>query len=402
VVTRWRALGADGEPAALVEVDEIRVFWPRRARCPARLAVIPAGGAEAAADRLAGLIAALPGASRASGSALTTVLRASGGHPSRQGKPAIRLARSMPGSTAVAAVLTALLDALEANVPGTLADIDTEFLHDLRIAVRHTRSVLKLAAGALPSALAGRYGREFRWLGQLTGPTRDLDVFLLAYLRMESALIKSPAADLAPFREHLELLRASARRDLCRGLRSARFTRLSAGWRRALADAGGAGWPLGSPPAATLAASQLARAHRRVLREGRRLGPGSGPEELHELRKRCKELRYLADVYASLYDAAAHARAVASLKKLQDCLGEVQDTDTQQREIERFAGQLTATGHAPAGTLGAMRELGDILAARQQRARDQFARRFAEFSGERGRGAFLALTTLRPPVAAAG
>ena len=41
--------------------------------------------------------------------------------------------------------LAALLDALEANVPGTIRDIDTEFLHDLRIAVRRTRSVSSAA-----------------------------------------------------------------------------------------------------------------------------------------------------------------------------------------------------------------------------------------------------------------
>ena len=30
------------------------------------------------------------------------------------------------------------------NLPGLLADVDTEFLHDFRVAVRRTRSTLKL------------------------------------------------------------------------------------------------------------------------------------------------------------------------------------------------------------------------------------------------------------------
>ena len=41
---------------------------------------------------------------------------------------------------------------IEANVPGVLADIDTEFLHDLRVSVRRTRSALKLFGDALAPA----------------------------------------------------------------------------------------------------------------------------------------------------------------------------------------------------------------------------------------------------------
>ena len=57
----------------------------------------------------------------------------------------------MPAGRAVATVLSALMDTMEANVSGTVRDIDTEFLHDLRIAVRRTRSTLKLAGDVLPA-----------------------------------------------------------------------------------------------------------------------------------------------------------------------------------------------------------------------------------------------------------
>ena len=61
----------------------------------------------------------------------------------------------MPARLALRTVLLNLLDTLQANVPGTLRDIDTEFLHDLRVAVRRTRSALKLAGDVLPAGLAG-------------------------------------------------------------------------------------------------------------------------------------------------------------------------------------------------------------------------------------------------------
>ncbi|MBV8997638.1 MAG: CHAD domain-containing protein, partial [Solirubrobacterales bacterium] len=43
--------------------------------------------------------------------------------------------------TAAAAVLRTLLEVIEANVDGTVADLDSEFLHDFRVSVRRTRAV---------------------------------------------------------------------------------------------------------------------------------------------------------------------------------------------------------------------------------------------------------------------
>ena len=48
------------------------------------------------------------------------------------------------------------------------------------MAVRRTRSVLKMLGDVLPAGLAERMSAEFRWLGDITTPTRDLDVYLLS------------------------------------------------------------------------------------------------------------------------------------------------------------------------------------------------------------------------------
>ncbi len=56
----------------------------------------------------------------------------------------------MPAPVAVATLLLRLLDTLEQNVDGVIRDIDTEFLHDLRVSVRRTRSAIKLLGDVLP------------------------------------------------------------------------------------------------------------------------------------------------------------------------------------------------------------------------------------------------------------
>jgi hypothetical protein len=83
---------------------------------------------------------------------------------------------------------------------------------------------------------------------------------------------------------------------------------------------------------------------------------------------------------------------VGDLKRLQDCLGEFQDSEVQQREIQALAAAMLARQAAPAPTLLAMGEVAGQLGQRQQQARAEFAGRFAAFAGSTGRRRLDALT----------
>ena len=111
---------------------------------------------------------------------------------------------------AVADALLGHLTTMEATVDGITADLDTEFLHDFRVAVRRTRSVLKLLGDVLPDGVAARMAVEFRWLGDATTPTRDLDVYLLGFDELAASV--SRPHDLQPFADHLRRRRATAHR----------------------------------------------------------------------------------------------------------------------------------------------------------------------------------------------
>jgi CHAD domain-containing protein len=354
------------------------VTYPAAGSAPPRVAVTALRGYQPQALRMVEQLAAVPGVGDGSASGLEVALAAVGRRPGDySGKINVRLTPRMPASAAMAMVLSALLDTLEANVNGTVRDIDTEFLHDLRIAVRRTRSALKLAGDALPDGVAGRFRPEFKWLGDLTTPTRDLDVYLLGFPDMAASLVAATAEELEPFHDYLRRSRVAERRKLVRGLRSARFARLSVQWRDALTAAAATRT---RPSVARLAASRIARAHRRVLRDGNAITATSPPESLHELRKRCKELRYLLEFFGSLYDPGEQWRAVRELKALQDCLGEFQDTQVQHEELRTFADQMMAERAAPAATLLAMGEIAAGLITRQRQARNEFAGRFRDFA----------------------
>ncbi len=396
-VSVTRLLNADGKTVARLAAERITVSAPgaaasratagTTAELPPRLAVTEVRGYPGQARRAASLLAAAPGVSHASQSVLITALTALGRHPAdhTSGVEA-EITAAMPAQVAVARLLLRLLDTLELNVDGVLRDIDTEFLHDLRVAVRRTRSAIKLLSEVLPAGLAEHYKTEFKWLGDLTTPTRDLDVHLLGFGPMTGQLVAASPADLEPLRAFLVRRRAREFRRLATALRGPRFRAITDDWRKALLEIRDAGGPRKRRPTAiALALGTTGRAFRRIAARGAAITPDSPPESLHDLRKRAKELRYLLEFFAPLHDPVAYRKVVGDLKSLQDCLGDFQDGEVQRDEIHALADAMLAERAAPAATLLAMGEIAAKLALSQAAARADFAARFARFAGPAGR-----------------
>ncbi|HEY5987847.1 MAG TPA: CHAD domain-containing protein, partial [Streptosporangiaceae bacterium] len=149
--------------------------------------------------------------------------------------------------------------------------------------------------------------------------------------------------------------------------------------------------------AAQFAAAVIARARRRLLSAGGAITADSAPEQLHEVRKRGKELRYALEFFASLHDPATHRKAVRELKGLQDCLGTFQDGEVQQHELRTTASEMMDAGAAPATALLAMGELAAQAARREATARSDFTSRFAKFASKKSKRRFRALTAGEQP-----
>jgi len=411
-VSVTRLLNADGKTVARLVAEHITVTAVAAsptaasptaagtAELPLRLTITEVRGYPGQARRASTLLAGVPGVSSASQGVFTAALTALGRHPAdyTSGVDA-EVTASMPASVAVARLLLRLLDTLKQNVDGVLRDIDTEFLHDLRVAVRRSRSAIKLLGEVLPADLAGHYAAEFKWLGDLTTPTRDLDVHLLGFDSMTAQLVAASPADLEPLRAFLVRRRAREFRRLAAALRGPRFRAITDDWRKVLLeirDTGASPRRRREPPAAELALRTTERAFRRIAAHGAAITADSPPESLHDLRKRAKELRYLLEFFASLHDPVAYRKVVGELKSLQDCLGDFQDSQVQREEIHTLADAMLAERAAPAATLLAMGEIAAKLTLSQTEARADFARRFARFAGPAGQERIRVLLEGRP------
>ena len=294
----------------------------------------------------------------------------------------INLQPEMPACEVARQIHRILLATLEANLPGTRADLDSEFLHDLRVAVRRTRSALSQIKGVFPEVEVEKYKERFTWIGQLTGPTRDLDVYLLGFDDYRNSLPERYRPDLDPLQDFLLAHQKIEQRAMVRKLNSPHFHTLLKEWRGFLltpSDSAEAG-PHAHKPISKVAAKRIYSTFRRVLEEGLAIHAHSPPEALHELRKNCKKLRYLLEFFQSLYPGEQIKTLIKSLKGLLDNLGDYQDLEVQADKLREFAHQMVVEGAVPADTLLAMGMLVDGLLKRQQESRLMFADRFARFA----------------------
>jgi CHAD domain-containing protein len=294
-------------------------------------------------------------------------------------------------------VLRTLTEAMTANFAGTLADTDSEFLHDFRVAVRRTRSVLKEGKDVLPPAAREHFRDGFKWLGDVTTPQRDADVHLLDFPDLVASLPPERAEALAPLKELLVERQRACHEQLVIDLRSVRRANLGREWAEFLSGFGE--WSVaddGTPdpetpdadePAITVVAARIRKAHRRLVRDGRSIDDSSPATALHDLRKDAKRLRYLLECFGSLFPVGDVTTAVKPLKALQDTLGTFQDTEVQIHALERSGDQLIERG-AGAPTLLAMGAVIEHVSARGVDARAEFSNRFATFDSSAVRAAY--------------
>jgi len=345
---------------ARIELDAVT------GRSLTRLTVVPVKGYDRAGDRVLTLLGRLPGAEAGRGPEAT---------PPEEPPPGPPLTPETPAPQAVADVVAGYLAAMRANLDGVVEDVDTEFLHDFRVAVRRTRSTLKLSREALHPVVVRRREAAGKRLGDLTTPLRDLDVHLLSMPRMRSWLVSADPADLAAFEDHLKARRSAAHRALVQALRTTRAKEFLTDWSGELVAS--AGEP--TMTAEDLSRHCISRAHNRVVKAGTAITAESAADDLHTLRKRCKELRYALEMFTPLHDPDTTGRAISDLKKLQDVLGRFQDAEVQQHAVRAFAEEMSAKGSAPAATLLAMGELVAHLEADQAAARSDFTGAFERF-----------------------
>ena len=283
----------------------------------------------------------------------------------------------MTAEEALKKILLRLLEILQQNTAGSIRGRDTEFMHDFRVSIRKTRSALTQINNVLPQGIITKYNKFFSGLGKLTNPVRDLDVFQIKLENYQHDLGKAEQGHLQPFRDYLAQSRDEAQKNFISTLNSPEYRQSINEWREYLESPEPTKPPLDNTEKAIykLADALIWNMYQLALEVGNAITDDSEAEELHELRKTCKKLRYLMEFFQSLYPADKIFELIQALKGLQDNLGEHNDLEVHQGIIKKFNKKSSE-----AETKKACRKLIKLLKHRQIKTRRRFAKRFAEFS----------------------
>ena len=383
-LTVVRARDREDKTVLVVECFAVR-------RGPARLTICPLRGYERFARRAIRRLGKVEGIAPDDGEPM---LEAADGPDAAFGATAIparvALGRKERSDVACKRLLASLDAVVELNEPGIEADLDSECLHDFRVAIRKARSLLGEMKQVFPRGITGRLRADLGWLGRCTGPVRDLDVHLLDFSADTRSGDEEADTAAAALHDHLAQARTREFRMLCRTLRSARYRRARAALRK-FVESELPARPRSENalvPIATLSAKRILKVYRRILADGRAIGDASPAESLHDLRKSCKRLRYLLEFFRGVHPAKPVERTIARLKRLQDNLGTYQDVQVQRAVLEEFREHAgTALGAAATHAIDVQCS---ALAERERKTRAEFAARFAQFDSRRAHKAFAA------------
>jgi len=240
-------------------------------------------------------------------------------------EPPERPARSAPAAEHVTAALRAQYAAIVRHDPDTRLGRDAEELHQMRVATRRMRAILRAARPLLDSEWVRELRAEVGWLGGALGPVRDLDV-LVEHLRADAGALGG--ADEEAFLRlvgKLEAERAADRDAMLAALAEPRYIALV---ERLEADTK-------SPPSAESSRSLrdlAAREFRRLREAMRALGQHPPDEQLHAARIAVKRARYAAEL-AERSLGGGVAAVIRDAKVLQDVLGDHQDAAVAEARI---------------------------------------------------------------------
>jgi CHAD domain-containing protein len=317
--------------------------------------------------------------------ALRAAGQAPGGTPS---KIKVALGHDQRADEAAVRVLRRLLEVIEANLDGTVTDIDSEFLHDFRVSIRRTRAVQRELKTVFPPAQLGRFRAEFRWLQRATGDARDLDVYALEFEQYLAMVPETIRSDLDPLLAVLRDRRAAAHQEIALLLRSDRAAQLLSDWGAFLDrlvslpadDRAGATRPIGA-----VAGERIGKVYRQMMKMGGAIEESSPAEQYHELRKKGKELRYLLELFAGpVFPEEVVKPMIRTLRALQDVLGRHQDREVQVDRLRALRDEVAALPNGTAAVM-AMGVLVEHLGEDERAARGEFAERFGAFASKQQR-----------------
>lgn len=301
---------------------------------------------------------------------------------------------------AVGKMCTAMMDNARSHEYGVIhTSEDTEYLHDYRVSMRKTRSLVSLMKGIFPEEQHTQIKDRLAELMRPTNLARDLDVYLLEQHKYEAMLPENLREGLPLMFDDFRIQHSDAYSELKSWLSSDEYVKEVESCRAWFAGFDLSLLPKNASKSVALVIDKLVQnKFQKVIATGKLITPESPDDEVHELRLECKKFRYLLDFFGSVYPQAEMAKLLKKLKRMQNTLGLFNDYSVQQEALHDYLDKSRQNKkiHVSVGALIL------VLAQKQLEQRKQVEIRFSEFANaETAELLTVLITREEPPESAA-
>ena len=341
---RRKLIGDDETELALVVHDEVAVI--ENEQVVTRFREIELEGLEVGLRELIAIGDALQEVGAVPSEPVPKAVRALG--PRATAPPDVpsapRLAPYAPASEAIEALLARSVTRLISNHAAARLG-DEEGVHQMRVAMRRLRSDLRTFGPLVDPSWSEEVIPELKWLADLLGDVRDLDVLMQRFENHGGDL----KPDIQPLFGAVAKSLKESRSVLYEGLRSDRYGELLEKLVRSAQNPPVT--PEASRPCAVTLIPLVEKTWKRLRRAVRVAGKDPTADALHEIRIRAKRVRYASEAVAPALGARGDKAKVfaKAAARLQDVLGEHQDAIVAQARIQQIVGDKPRGSFALAG-----------------------------------------------------
>ncbi len=233
---------------------------------------------------------------------------------------------SAPEGEQVTYMLRQQVDEILRHDPGTRFGRDSEDLHQMRVATRRVHAILRMVRPLLEPAWNSALRNEIGWLARVLGSVRDFDVLLQNLRRETHTLLEAEQKTFEALLSRLESERSVARAAMLEALRSERYLALLDQLLSSTQHI-----DITNPHIALRDLAQ--KEFDKLEKAGDNLPKEHSDEDLHRLRMRTKRVRYAVELAEPSIGKPA-TRFLRQIRKLQDLLGESQDTVIIEEQLQ--------------------------------------------------------------------
>lgn len=304
-------------------------------------------------------------------------------------KPKLNIPADMPSRSAISVIIYTMLEKQRLTENGIIKDIDTEFLHHFRVALRMVRAAVAQLKVVFPEQDVIMLKDRFGALGRNTNLLRDLDVFIMEKDYYLGLIPKSLSSGLLPMFDDFEKNRISEVKRIAKWLSSKAYekeiTELQSLFKNGYC-AIETQWS--EVPSIQLAVNRIQKRYKVIQKSAAIITADTPDRDIHSIRIDCKKLRYLLYFFDGLFDSKQQKIAVNHLKSLQDKLGLFNDLTVQGEFLENYLEKIEHKENKDIMLIAALGGLISTLHTKQVEERKRCIEELAIFSNEQNRQIF--------------